>query len=85
MPRWKNGVSQHRELFEVVVGTDSRGAGWGTYPMHCNGHLATFSILLIQMTFVLEQTIAQAYFGDTLSDFIGGSLALRIKVVVLVI
>ena len=34
----KRGVSQHRELLEVVAGTDSRGAGWGTYPMHCNGH-----------------------------------------------
>ena len=30
---------------------------WGTIPMHCDGLLATFSILLIQMTFVLEQTI----------------------------
>ena len=80
MPRWKNAAFHSTESFSKwLLGQIVEGPVaifWGTYPMHCNGHLATFSILLIQMTFVLEQTIAQAYFGDTPSDYmIGGSLA----------
>ena len=46
VPRWKNAAFHSTEsLSRWLLGQIVEGPVaifWGTYPMHCNGHLATF-------------------------------------------